>query len=355
MVANLHTSFSDLELWDESRLGRGSPLVFFAQEVRAHFLGHVGLVGAPEPLWPWYWGPGYPAYAREDRTNLETLRAAREAGALTSYVHPVSGSDPFGVPPAEAHLPMELVPDALAGGVDTLELACLWSNERGTAELWYRLLDLGLPIAPSAGTDAFPNFFRSMALGSTRVYVHLRDGLTLRDYRTALREGRSLVTTGPFLRLEVGGREPGEVLGAAGGGPVHWTLKLDSVVPVERVELVAAGRVVWSGEGLAEPGRRELEGELELPAAGWIAARALGGDVQWPSMNAEVFAHTAPVWLDTRGATAPEAAARAARDLLPIVDAHIARLREGYGDAPIPKLEAHFREARERLAALAAR
>jgi TolB protein len=350
LVANLHTRFSDLELWDESRLGHGAPLVFFGQEVRAHFLGHVGLVGLPEPTWPWYWGPGYPAYARQDRPNLETLREAREAGAVTSYVHPVSTQEPFRAPGGSVPMPLALIPDALSGELDTLEIACLWSNERGTAEVWYRLLDLGRQVAPSAGTDAFPGFFRSMALGSARVYAHLPEGLGLPGYLDALRQGRSFVTTGPFLRLEVGGRGPGEVLDAAPGDAVPWTLKLDSVVPVETVELIAAGEVVWSGEGLAAPGGRELAGTLELPEAGWVAARAGGGEVRWPVMNAEVFAHTGPIWLGERGATTPRAAARAAAELLPVLDSAIRTLRSGYGDAPIPRLEAQFREARARLA-----
>jgi hypothetical protein len=33
---------------------------------------------------------------------------------------------------------------------------CIWSDELRTSDLWYRFLNLGIPIVPSGGTDAFP-------------------------------------------------------------------------------------------------------------------------------------------------------------------------------------------------------
>jgi Tol biopolymer transport system component len=64
-----------------------------------------------------------------------------------------------------------MVPDAVLGGVDTIEVACLWSDETGTSDPWYRLLNVGAALTPSAGTDVMTDFFRTMAVGTTRVYV----------------------------------------------------------------------------------------------------------------------------------------------------------------------------------------
>lgn len=47
---------------------------------------------------------------------------------MTSYVHPVTVRAPFGGE-APRGLPLELVSDAVLGDVDTIELACLWSDE----------------------------------------------------------------------------------------------------------------------------------------------------------------------------------------------------------------------------------
>ena len=50
-------------------------------------------------------------------------------------------------------IPINFVADAVLGEVDVLELACLWSNELGTASLWHQVLNLGIPLAASAGSD----------------------------------------------------------------------------------------------------------------------------------------------------------------------------------------------------------
>jgi hypothetical protein len=54
------------------------------------------------------------------------------------------------------------------------------------------------------------------------------------------------------------------------------------------------------------------------------------------------------------GSTAPAAERRAARDLLRLLDIAEQRLERGYGDTPIPELQAHFDEARVTLEAMAA-
>ena len=125
--------------------------------MRSHFLGHVGIVGADAMYRPAFYGPGYPVYADLDQSNSAALQFARAHGGVNAYVHPVSVSDPFPADGPPRGLPLELVPDAVLGDVDTIELVCLWSDELGTSEAWYRLLNLGLPIQPSAGSDTMHN------------------------------------------------------------------------------------------------------------------------------------------------------------------------------------------------------
>jgi TolB protein len=118
---------------------------------------------------------------------------------------------------------------------------------------------------------------------------------------------------------------------------------------VETVEVLVNGKVVWTSDGLSEPGKKTYEGSIEVPKGGWVAARAHGGTEQWPGGNGYPFAHTSPVWLHSRGSTDPEAASQAARDLLRALDVADKRLGEGYGDAPIPRNRARFSEARQML------
>ena len=271
LLANLHNRFEDQHMWGWEK-SDASPFIRFGQEIRSHFLGHMGLIEIPELHWPWVWGPGYEVYGTDDRTNAEVLDFAHGQGGLGYYVHPVSAPDPFAEGGAGS-VPVELVADAVMGDVDALEVMCLWSNSYGTSALWHRFLNLGLTVAPSAGTDVMLNLYRTMAVGTTRVYVHTGDRLNWPAYIEGLREGRSFVTNGPFLDFRVGGQRPGDVVAP---GAAAWTLDLATATSVDTVDIIVNGRVVASQPGMASPGQRSYSGEIELPEGGWVAARARG-------------------------------------------------------------------------------
>ena len=348
LLANLHNRFEDQDLWKWEKSNE-PPMIRFGQEIRSHFLGHMGLIEINDLHWPWVWGPRYQVYGTDDRTNASALDYAHSQGGLGYYVHPVSRPDPF-TPDGLSAIPVELVADGVLGDLDALEIVCLWSNEAGTAEVWYRLLNLGVPVAPTAGTDVMLDFYRTMAVGTTRVYAWTGESVNWPAYLTAFREGRSFVTNGPFLDFRLGGSRPGDV---APPGTEGWTLDLRSASSVESVDVIVNGEVVWSGEGLSGEGERSYSGTLELPDGGWVAARATGGEATWPSMADVPFAHTAPVWIGERGSTEAEARRAAARSLLEALDVARQRLIAGYGDADIPQLLARFTEAQARLETLA--
>ena len=226
-------------------------------------------------------------------------------------------------------------------------MACLWSDELGTADAWYRLLSVGATVTPSAGTDAMVDFFRTMAIGTTRVYVHVPGGLTMDGYLDGLRAGRSFVTSGPLIRFTVASAGPGDVLTQTGDAP--FELAVASAMPFERAEILVNGEVVWTGDGLAQPGTIAHRGTVTVPAGGWIAARVHGGEMKWPGMDSYPFAHTAPLWINSRGSTDPVAAARAGKELLAALDVAEQRVRQSYGDTPTPVLLGRLAEARTRL------
>ena len=349
LSANLHTRRIDEGYfnWTRSEL----PVIRFGQEVRSHFLGHTGHVGIKTLYWPWYWGPGYPVYGLDDRSNREALQKTRSEGGVNSYVHPVPNRAPFGGK-TPTGVPLELVSDAVLGDVDTIELACLWSDELGTSDVWHRLLNVGVPLAPSAGTDAMVDFFRTMAIGTTRVYVHVPQPFTFERYLAALKAGRSFVSTGPLLQFSVDNAMPGDAIKASGGS-VAWTLSVASALPFERVEVLVNGEVVWDGAGLDKPGTQTFKGTVKTPAGGWIAARVRGGTTEWPAMDSFPFAHTAPIWFGSIGSTDRAAAQRAAVDLLAALDVAESRIRDAYKEVSTPILLGRINAARQKLAPLA--
>ncbi|MEM1245674.1 MAG: CehA/McbA family metallohydrolase [Acidobacteriota bacterium] len=346
LLANLHNRFNEQDLlrWRRSE----PPLIAFGQEVRSHFLGHLNVLGTEELFWPWIWGPGYQVYGSDDRTNAEVLQFARGQRALGGYVHPVTPDDPF-APGRMRSIPLGFVADAVLGQVDLIEVECLWTSGLGTAALWHEVLNLGIPLAPSAGSDVMSDYYRTMAPGATRVYVRPEGPLSVESYLEALGSGRSFVTNGPLLDFRVAGERPG---GAVAGAKVDWQLEVYSALPFESVELFVNGTVVQSFAG-GPAGQRSYRGSVEVPSGGWITARATGANPGWPALDSTLFAETAPVWFGAIGSSEPSARRASAQRLLQALDTARTALDLGYGDAEIPKLHSHFDAARAKLVTLA--
>jgi TolB protein len=349
MTANLHTRLMDKE-WINWTYDDG-PIIHFGQEVRDHFLGHVGLAGIKQWYDPWFYGPYYPVYGNEDRPNSRVLEHTRQQDGLSIYVHPIYGGMPFDEDNLGA-TPVNLIPDAMLGQVDALEIACIWITELGTSDLLYRLLNVGVEIVPTGGSDTFPNYFRHMIFGTDRTYAHVDGAFTFDSFLDAVKAGRSFTTNGPLLDFHVDELEPGEVL-PNGGRTADWSLEVYSPLAVERVEILVNGEVVASYDGLGEAGGKSYSGSLQIPENGWIAARVHGGEMGWPMMETEPFAHTAPIWIARKGSRDPSAASAAAIDLLRALDVAEQRVDDTFAGTPIPDLKAQFLEARRLLEALA--
>lgn len=350
-LANLHTRLNDTQWWGWRKTDK-SPMIIFAQEVRSHFLGHVGVIGADSLYWPWFFGPGYPVYDKSDFINADALAFARRQGGINSYVHPVSTLEPFPKDGPPRSIPPELVPDAVMRDVDLLEIVCLWSNSRGTSDLWYRLLNVGVPIAPSGGSDTMHNLYRTMAIGSTRVYAKPEGGLNIRSYIDALRRGRSFVTNGPMIKFNVAGTEAGGIINAAADSTVNWTIDLWSAIPVEKVEVIVNGQIIWSDKGPTAPGNKQYTGTIKVPRGGWVAARAHGGESQWPVLDSYPFAHTGAIWFGQIGSMEPQSALQSASDLLQWLDIAEKNVNQAYADAHVPRLRKRFADARNALTAI---
>ncbi len=347
LLANLHSRFEDQDRFAWRAVTK-PPFIAWGQEVRSHFLGHIGLVGTDELFWPWIWGPGYQVHGRDDRANHEVLAHARQQGGVSSYVHPIVGNDPFSEA-GMAQIPVEMVADGILGEFDTIELVCLWSDEVGSMAVWYRLLNFGSVIAPSAGSDVMNNFYRTMAVGTTRVYVKSDPALGYRGYLAGLKSGRSFVTNGPMLDLTVQGQGPGQILTRTKQA-VGWALDLHSAVGVDSVQIIVNGSVVATHPGMTTPGSKHYEGRIKLPAGGWVAARALGGKTTtWPAMDSYAFAHTAPIWIGEKGSTTPTTKQAAAADLKRALEVSLGRLRTAYQGTSIPNLEGQFARALQRV------
>jgi TolB protein len=332
----------------------GSHVIAQGQEVRSHFHGHIGLLNVTEPYAPWFFGPNNPSLGDTDLTNADVFTYANQVGAFATYVHPIANDgNPF-TEAAINDIPLELLSDGILEPHMGLELVCAWTSSLGTAELWYRLLNIGRPISAMSGTDGWVDFHRTPALGTGRAYIrpvtaaHVTDSLV-----AGAIAGRSFLSTGPALIFSLNnGAKPGDV---TAGGEQAFSLTLTSTAKLETVEIVVNGQVVQTLKGIETGQSGTYSGNVLLPDGGWVAARAYASqqrDDSWPSMHARPFAHSSPIWIDKIGSTEASARNAAAADLLRGIDAAEKLAKEAYGERPMPNLYKRFEDARNVLKGL---
>ena len=353
MAWNQYNRFVDADSVGQVAEDKAGRVAVLSQEVRSHFHGHVGLIGAKEAYAPWFFGPTDPVFGTRDRTNGDAVAFANERGLLPTYVHPVvDHGDPFDDLDANAP-PYELVLDGILTPGVGIELVCMWTSPLGTAEVWYRFLNIGTPMPATSGTDMMANFYRTPAIGTARSYVPADDGrASFAEGIDKVRRGEGFLSTGPAVLFDIGGAVPGGIVQT---GAQDFTLSVASVQPVSTVEIIVNGEVVETLDGVMAGQTRVYEGSVDLPAGGWIAARAHGGEPAWPSMAGTRFAHTAPVWIGEIGSTDEAIAKSAATELLSLLSFSSEKFLAAYDEAEIPKLMQRITQAESVLEAIIAK
>lgn len=348
-AANLHNRLMDREFLGQTLRTKAGSLIRFAQEVRAHFHGHIGVVGASEFYFPWFWGPGYPEHNDGNLSNGDVMAfVAEHSDSIGTYVHPVARNiDPFEGDNALS-IPLEFIPDAILSDNVGLELVCAWSDALGTSELWYRLLNIGRPVIAMAGTDMFVDFHRTPAIGTARVYAQQAGRKTRwSPLIQEIKQGRSFVTNSAALLFTLdAGAGPGDIVQS---GKRSFTLDVSTAAAFDKVEVLVNGAVVWSEPGLSAGESRKFGGELVLPEGGWVAARVYGGSTAWPLMDSYPFAHSSPVWINSRGSTDPAAKAQAVLELQHALNQLQAHALETYDDKNTSRLIGRIEQAKKAL------
>src|SRR5213075_651015 len=154
---------------------------------------------------------------------------------LVGYAHPFDG--PVN-PGKDLELTNALPADVALGNADYYELVGL-SDHRPSADLWYRLLNLGFRLPAGAGTDAMANYASVRGpVGVNRVYVKAQGALSRDSFLSALKAGRAFATNGPLVWLRVGNAEPGDTLELAAGAPLEYRAWLQSNVSVAKLEVI---------------------------------------------------------------------------------------------------------------------
>jgi hypothetical protein len=165
---------------------------------------------------------------------------------------------------------------------------------------WYAIVDAGLRATATGNSDSHVIAYHDA--GVPRNYVRLPndapDTVDERAFVDAVRHGHVVVSSGPFVRLRVGGAEPGD---ETGPGEVEVSVSVEAPpwVDVSRVELVRRGEVVqaWTVKPSRAAVRLEATAEITLAPGDWVVAVVRGDAPMTPleRAGAKPFAFTNPV------------------------------------------------------------
>ena len=264
----------------------------YGQEFRGG-LGHVGMIGIREFILPFVAGQGNTAYAQPtlEHSYFERTRAQ---GGLAGFMHPYL-REPARPEDAASTL---IALDVALGLGDFYDIGALYSDELASARFYYRLLNAGFRLPATGGTDNFSDVWRDPPVGSARTYARVDGTLTFASWLEAVKRGRTFMSTGPLVLLDVEGREPGDEIADASAA-LHVRAEALSIGPLDSLQIVVNGRVVENVSAV-DSSHVVFDGPIEMPQGGWIAARVLGPASEYFGDD-YAFAHTGPVYVLRNG------------------------------------------------------
>ena len=268
-------------LGKRSEVARGAYRLISGQEYRTVVFGHLNLFLLDELV-----RPGEAFNADDGPIYGDVLRAAHEAGGIAWYAH--------------GGYAQEIYADIVQGTVDAVELL-QFGVYRGMGLIdWYHVMNAGFRLPTVAACD-FP---ACRKLADCVTYVHTDTSPDAESWIRGAAQGRSFVTTGPLLLLDVDGQRPGGQIDKSGKGPHQVNVRIrarSEVAPITQVQLIVNGRVAqsWTPDEKDRQGTwLEFERAVELDRSSWIATRAFSlSRLNTPDAEA----HSNPVFVTVDG------------------------------------------------------
>ena len=282
-------------------LSTPSFILQFGEEYRGS-LGHIGLMGISKYLLPLQGGAGNTAYAQV-QSDVPYLDGAVAQGGLAGYMHPYTRASQDPAKPNPAQWTDSLIPvDVGLGKGAFYDVESDYSDELGSAEMYYRFLNCGFKLAATGGTDNFPDVWRDPPVGTDRTFVKITGPLSLQSWMNGIKAEHTFGTTGPLVFLTVNGHEVGDEIALTGNAsaPLHVVAKVYSIAPLDRIEIIANGTIAKSmnvpASATASAAGTTFETDVTLPEGGWVAARAIGPTSRHVA-DSYAFAQTSPVYV----------------------------------------------------------
>jgi hypothetical protein len=267
--------------------------MFLGGERPKNLLGHQVILGCDDPF-----------VISEDPPYFKSADAIHKQGGIAVYVHPLRyypgknyGGEWLDFP--GNNLARELIFDAYAG--PSFDGLSVLSDEPGNAaahQLWFNLLNRGLFVPAFADSDACFDrpVFGLKAPGFWNTYFHIGSEVkvTQEVLAEAVRQGRTMATTGPLLQFQIDQELSGATIPLDGKTrevvieshyPQH-AMSLEQTDPatkqpvgISRIELIRNGKIVYTWR----PNSTHIKVSHRVTETEpcWFAVRAYGTDDRW--------------------------------------------------------------------------
>jgi len=272
-------------LGDLQEFGPTGVLVNSGQEHRHNFgdqgegFGHVMLLNIRTLIQPVSIGPGI-SHRGTDGTPLQAgIEEAHRQGGTTIWCHNNWGR--------------EDVPNFVSGKLDAQNI--FDGGSHGSYEdSFYHYLNAGLRVPFSTGTDWF-------MYDLARVYTKVEGSLSIKSWLEALVAGRSFISNGPLLRLNIEGNDLGGTVELPSGREVIVKASASSRVGFDKLQLIQNGKVVSESEPQPKDGHVEasLDRSIKIDEPSWLALRVSSQANN--EFGRQLFAHTSPIYIKVGG------------------------------------------------------
>jgi len=272
-------------LGDLKEFGSTGVLVNNGQEHRHNFgdqgegFGHVMLLNIKTLIQPVSIGPGI-SHRGTDGTPLQTgIEEAHRQGGTAIWCHNNWGR--------------EDVPNFVSGKLDAQNI--FDGGSHGSYEdSFYHYLNAGMRVPFSTGTDWF-------MYDLARVYTKVKGRLGIKPWLEALTAGRSFISNGPLLSLNVEGKDLGATVDLPSRREVSVKASASSRVAFAKLQLIQNGKVVSESEPQPKDGYVEarLGRSIKIDEPSWLALRI--STQANNEFGRQLFAHTSPIYVRVGG------------------------------------------------------
>jgi len=271
-VCNILTS--DFTIGEDKFLGAPDPhsdsahFIYVNQEYREDQLGHMILLNLKKLI-----EPVKPMRAYQYPLNIQACDETHAQSGYVSWAHFAAW------PGLEGPLAIVMKKVDAVEMLSTIDPFCepiFVSNVvpdlrmNSGLRLWYRLLNCGLKLPATAGTDKMTNRVR---VGANRVYALVKGKFNYQSWIEALKNGNTFITNSPFLICHADNKNAGEQINISVKKAITIITEMWSQLPVDRLEIIANGKVI--AEKIIEKDQHyaKLEFTYVPVKSGWIAAR----------------------------------------------------------------------------------